>query len=204
MFSSSVRRVASTTTPSVPIASSFASCASRAAAAQALSYRTHQRRYSSSKPSSPADGSKGVAQSGPAAAIAQKGSRGGRKKSKDANVNGKGKEESVDNLPRVPSTQHIAFNRKDHQFHLFLSCQLILCRNIRLGLLFPAPPNLPHPQFPAGCNGRNLCRHFCTAFEIASKALRSHLDPFSDSRKLGYGHRRDKKAQLGQSTRRME
>ncbi|CAG8956859.1 hypothetical protein HYFRA_00012314 [Hymenoscyphus fraxineus] len=110
MFSSSIRRVASKP-PSIPIASSFASCASRAAAAHALSTRIPQRRYSSSKPSSPADGSKGVAQSGPTTAIAQKGSRSSKKKNRDGNANGKGKEEPVDNLPSVPSTQHIAPNQ---------------------------------------------------------------------------------------------
>ena len=59
MFSSSVRRVGFIA-PQVPIAS-FANSAPRAAVSQALSYRSHQRRLSSSKPSNPADGSNGVA-----------------------------------------------------------------------------------------------------------------------------------------------
>ena len=59
MFSSSVRRVGFIA-PQIPIAS-FTNSAPRAAVSQALSYRSHQRRLSSSKPSSPADGSNGVA-----------------------------------------------------------------------------------------------------------------------------------------------
>lgn len=62
MFSSSVRRAA-LTAPQIPIVS-LSSATPRAATSQALSHRSrsHQRRCSSSKPPSPADGSKGVSQ----------------------------------------------------------------------------------------------------------------------------------------------
>ncbi|TVY28299.1 hypothetical protein LHYA1_G003687 [Lachnellula hyalina] len=118
MFSSSVRRVASTATP-IPTVSSFSNSAQRAVAAQALSYRSHQRRYSSSKPSSPADGSKGVTHGqGEAAAAAparpegeKKASRASKKKSKDLALSGKGRDESLRNLPCVPSTHHISPNQ---------------------------------------------------------------------------------------------
>ncbi|KAG9237363.1 hypothetical protein BJ875DRAFT_160576 [Amylocarpus encephaloides] len=103
MFSSSARRVASVA-PSIPIATPLACSASRAATTQALSYRSHQRRYSSSKPSSPADGSKGVSQV-PAPVLSK---RVGKRKAKDGVSGGKAKEESLHNVPSVPSTQHIA------------------------------------------------------------------------------------------------
>ncbi|RDW73103.1 hypothetical protein BP6252_07010 [Coleophoma cylindrospora] len=59
MFSSSVRRVAFNA-PQAPIVSSISSTAPRATASKALSHRSHQRRCSSSKPSNPADGSRGI------------------------------------------------------------------------------------------------------------------------------------------------
>ena len=148
MFSSSVRRVASTALP-IPTASSFSNSAQRSAASQALSYRSHQRRHSSSKPSSPADGSKGVSDGQGVAAAAGRsaskpsspadGSKGvsddqgvaaapahaqpkdekdekgekkpaqsSKKKAKDGATSGKGKDESIQNLPCVPSTDHIS------------------------------------------------------------------------------------------------
>ncbi|TVY15276.1 hypothetical protein LARI1_G008521 [Lachnellula arida] len=118
MFSSSVRRVASTAPP-IPTASSFSNSTQRVVAAQALSYRSHQRRYSSSKPSSPADGSKRVTDGqGVAAAAAharpegeKKSSRASKKKTKDSASSGKGRDESIQNLPCVPSTHHISPNQ---------------------------------------------------------------------------------------------
>jgi hypothetical protein len=142
MFSFSARRAASIAPQ--PITSSLTCTASRAAASQALSYRSHQRRFSSSKPSSPADGSKGVAQGQqvpgtPAQARAEDGkkpcsegvtpteevaatpaqarsdgekksSRAGKRKAKDviASNTVKGRDRAMQNLPSVPSTQHIA------------------------------------------------------------------------------------------------
>ncbi|TVY81606.1 hypothetical protein LSUE1_G005016 [Lachnellula suecica] len=107
MFSSSVRRVASTA-PSTPIASSFSHSAHRAATSQALSYRSHQRRYSSSKPSSPADGSRGVNNR---REVLPYGEVDGDKKRRKKAANGKGKDEAIQNLiqhlPCVPSTDHI-------------------------------------------------------------------------------------------------
>lgn len=134
MFSSTVRRAASSA-PQTSIASSLSSTTPRATVAQALSYRCHQRRFSSSKPSSPADGSKGIAegQTVPAAPAKarpdgeQKSSRASRKKAKDvaANSTVKGRDESMLHLPSVPSTQHIAPMRKFSNLWLLV----ILCSN---------------------------------------------------------------------------
>jgi hypothetical protein len=125
MFSSTVRRAASSA-PQTSIASSLSSTTPRATVAQALSYRCHQRRFSSSKPSSPADGSKGITEgqtvpAAPAKATPdgeQKSSRASRRKAKDvaANSTVKGRDESMLHLPSVPSTQHIAPMRKFFKF----------------------------------------------------------------------------------------
>jgi hypothetical protein len=123
MFSSSVRRAA-LTAPQAPIANSFTPTAPRTAVSQALSYRSHQRRFSSSKPSSPADGSKGVAQGQelPAKPLQarpdgeKKSSRTGKgkRKTKDVLANNpvQGREGALSTLPSVPSTQHIPPSRE--------------------------------------------------------------------------------------------
>lgn len=103
MLPSSVRRVVATASPNLT------SSGTRAAAATAgftLSSRRngHQRRFSSSKPSSPDNGSKELAQSMPAAKAAESKSSGGEKrkrKAKDASAQAK-------QLPSVPSTQHLS------------------------------------------------------------------------------------------------
>lgn len=101
MFSSSVRRVA-TAAPSVSITPSISCAAPRTAA---LSYRSHQRRLSSSnsKPSSPADGSSAP----PATRVSKKKAR-----EVAANSTVKGRDASLLHLPSVPSTQHIPEMRK--------------------------------------------------------------------------------------------
>ena len=130
MFSSTVRRAASSA-PQTSIVSSLSGATPRAIATQALSYRCHQRRFSSSKPSSPADGSKGVTEgqtvpAAPAKARAVKKtktskpalegeqkSQASTKKAKDvASSTVKGRDESMLHLPSVPSTQHINPMRK--------------------------------------------------------------------------------------------
>ena len=129
MFSSTVRRAAFT--PQNPIAASFICTAPRTATSQALTYRGHQRRFSSSsKPSSPADGSKGVARgqevpSKPASpadtskSVAQaqeepapsKARPDSEKKSLRASKR-RAKDGALWNLPSVPSTQHIPPGRE--------------------------------------------------------------------------------------------
>jgi len=110
MFSSSVRRAAFTA-PQTPIASSFhlSSIAPRTATAvssQVFSYR--QRRYSSSKPSSPADGSSGINEITAAPGKSKSKADGkGKKKAKDSAAANKARDESTRYLPSVPSTQHI-------------------------------------------------------------------------------------------------
>ncbi|CZS99138.1 uncharacterized protein RAG0_07599 [Rhynchosporium agropyri] len=102
MFTSSMRRVAFTA-PQTPIASTLhlSSIAPRTAT-QIFSCR--QRRHSSSKPSSPADGSRGVNE------INSAPEKKSKKKVKDttaANLSAQGRDESMRHLPSVPSTQHI-------------------------------------------------------------------------------------------------
>merc|ERR1712230_257840 len=98
MFSSSVRRAAFTA-PQTPIASSFhlSSIAPRTATAvssQVFSYR--QRRYSSSKPSSPADGSSGINEITAAPGKSKSKADGkGKKKAKDSAAANKARDEST-------------------------------------------------------------------------------------------------------------
>lgn len=98
MLPSSVRRVV-VAAPQSPTVSSLASAVPRAAASYSLPYRPtglHQRRYSSSKPSSPDDGSKDFA------ARPVPASRG----SKSEKSKGQAKA-AVPQPPSVPSTRHI-------------------------------------------------------------------------------------------------
>jgi len=139
MFSSSVRRVAFTA-PQTPLTPSLTSSAPRAIATHSLSYRCHQRRLSSSKPSSPADGSKGVAegeavpthtQARPASE--KKSSRTGKRKAKESasNYAAKDGDKAFQSLPSVPSTQHIAPQQ------IYASAFFSLHRPISLTSSFP-------------------------------------------------------------------
>ncbi|KAK2625700.1 hypothetical protein QTJ16_005012 [Diplocarpon rosae] len=109
MFSSSVRRVAFAA-PQKPIAASLclSNTAPRTASSQVFPYRS--RRYSSSKPSSPADGSSGINELSAAPAKSKSKTQGKKKAAKDVatNAGGKGRDETMLHLPSVPSTQHIA------------------------------------------------------------------------------------------------
>jgi len=165
MFSSTVRRAASSA-PQTSIANSLSSVTPRAIVSQALSYRCHQRRFSSSKPSSPADGSKGVAEGEavPAAptkarskAKASKSRLEGEqkpqpstKKAKDvaASSTVKGRDESMLHLPSVPSTQHVTPLRKYSLYSLLLALTGFFCRNMRLCFLLPLPAHFHHEQLP--------------------------------------------------------
>ncbi|KAH8597644.1 hypothetical protein B0O99DRAFT_81259 [Bisporella sp. PMI_857] len=118
MFSTSVRRVGAIV-PQTPIISSLANTAPRAGASQVFSYRSHQRRFSSSKPSNPADGSKGVAagQAVPAAPTqatleaenGKKAQKTGKTKAKNVSAKRtlKARDKNMQNIPSVPSTHHI-------------------------------------------------------------------------------------------------
>ena len=163
MFSSTVRRAASSA-PQTSIANSLSSATPRAIVSQALSYRCNQRRFSSSKPSSPADGSKGVAegQAVPAApakarskAKASKPRSDGEqksqtKKAKDiaASATVKGRDESMLHLPSVPSTQHVTPLRKFVLCRFLLALTVFSCRNLRIRLLLPPPTDFHHEQLP--------------------------------------------------------
>ncbi|ESZ91335.1 hypothetical protein SBOR_8276 [Sclerotinia borealis F-4128] len=121
MFTSSVRRVA-LTAPPLPILLPVHNVAPRAATSRAMAFRCQQRRLSSSsssKPSSPANGSKGVAEgeavpASPSRARPdgeKKASKAGRRKAKDASTSAANKDDTMHNLPSVPSTSHIAPNQ---------------------------------------------------------------------------------------------
>jgi hypothetical protein len=99
MFSNSVRRAALAVKPTSAIVSS----APRAVSTQALSCRPLQRRYSSSKPSSPADGSKPVVDVAATPRTENGKSKKQRRKAKDAAP----KSDLTSNLPSVPSTGHL-------------------------------------------------------------------------------------------------
>ena len=102
MFTSSVRRAVYAAQPA-PFVSAISASAPRAASTQALALR--QRRYSSSKPSSPADGPKGVADVPAPAPVKADGAK------KKAKAQRKAKDtkdvEYVKGLPSVPSTGHL-------------------------------------------------------------------------------------------------
>lgn len=101
MLNSSVRRVVAAAAPQSPAASSVTSAVPRAAVAYSLPYRpagVHQRRYSSSKPSSPDDGSRDYT-SRPSVPAEESKTTGEKRKRKA--------KEPVPQLPSVPSTRHI-------------------------------------------------------------------------------------------------
>jgi len=102
MFTSSVRRVAFTAPPS-PTVLAFKTSAPRVISCQ---YRSHQRRPSSSKSSSPSNGPKGVADG--QTAPSQSG-RPSRRKAKEVagDCTVKPQDQSAQNLPSVPSTTHL-------------------------------------------------------------------------------------------------
>ncbi|KAI9835053.1 MAG: hypothetical protein M1819_002605 [Sarea resinae] len=120
MFSSSLTRAARTA-PSLsvsPTITSRTSASAIAAAPRQFSARSHQRRYSSSKPSSPPDGPRNINpdSAAPASASAngraegEKRSRGhpSRRRTKEnAAEAAKAKDEASLNLPSVPSTPHL-------------------------------------------------------------------------------------------------
>lgn len=101
MLPSSVRRVVAAAAPQSPtVVSSLASSGPRAAVAYNLPYKPtglHQRRYSSSKPSSPDGGSRDFA-----ARPAVPAARGSKTTEKS-----KAAKEIVPQPPSVPSTRHI-------------------------------------------------------------------------------------------------
>ncbi|KAI1129249.1 hypothetical protein F5Y10DRAFT_238871 [Nemania abortiva] len=104
MLPSTVRRIA-TAAPQTPLLAAFAPTAARATAALTLNGHptcTQRRRYSSSKPSSPDDSSKGIpagqVTSSPAQSTKQSGEK-RRRKAKDSSLRQK--------LPSVPSTQDV-------------------------------------------------------------------------------------------------
>lgn len=112
MFSSSVRRAARAPSAPFPVVPRPCKSVVAAAASSSSSTKTHQRRYSSSKPN---DGSRGFDASSqtpgksvnPAKEGAEKREgRASKRKGKDGGANGS-KHAAFPDLPSVPSTQHI-------------------------------------------------------------------------------------------------
>lgn len=103
MINSSVRRAVATASQQTPV---FATLSTAPRATVALSSRCHQRRYSSSKPSSPDNGSKDIAagQSVPAAAKPSDSKASGEKRKRKA----KDASELAKRLPVVASTSHLS------------------------------------------------------------------------------------------------
>ncbi|KAK5663778.1 hypothetical protein OQA88_4209 [Cercophora sp. LCS_1] len=127
MLPSSVRRVIATA-PASPVVSSLASSTPRAAATAAYGLTAkpngHQRRYSSSKPSSPDDGSRDFA-ARPSVPTTKPAAEKRKRKAKDSSA--------PPPLPSVPSTRHI----KDEA--LALSTFFALHRPISVTQLLPKP-----------------------------------------------------------------
>lgn len=104
MFTSSVRRAVYAAQPSLFVSAVSAS-APRAVSTQTLALR--QRRYSSSKPSNPADGPNGVANIPEPAQVKADGAKKkakAQRKAKDSTLKAR---EAVEELPSVPSTGHL-------------------------------------------------------------------------------------------------
>lgn len=103
MINSSVRRAVATVSQQTPV---FTTLSTAPRAAVSLCHRGHQRRYSSSKPSSPDNGPKDLAagQSVPAAAKPSDAKTSGEKRKRRA----KDASEMVKKLPVVPSTAHLS------------------------------------------------------------------------------------------------
>lgn len=150
MFSSSARRVVYSAQLSQVIGC-VNSVVYRTAISQSISCRrSHQRRPSSSKPSSPANGSKGISEgqtvpAGPAQTRSdgdkKPSARSSRRNAKDvaANCTVKARDEAMQNLPSVPSTHHVkgkGMNGLQNVNFWYINPST---RNRRIFLLFPPP-----------------------------------------------------------------
>ena len=120
MFSSSVRRAARTPTVPFPVVPRPTLASASSTSSSSGYTRTHQRRYSSSKPPVPPnDGSRGIDASSqtPGKGVNPSAKEGAEKregkaskrKGKDGSGNGsvKSKHAAFVDLPSVPSTQHV-------------------------------------------------------------------------------------------------
>ncbi|KZF23602.1 hypothetical protein L228DRAFT_246408 [Xylona heveae TC161] len=141
-----------------------------AASTRSISVRRHQRRYSSSKPSSPPDGSEGIdaQQQTPSNGSSESrvdgskrnANRLNRRKAKDAAAEAthKGKHEAFVNLPSVPSTPHL------HPSDVAVSAFFSLHRPISIT-----------SSVPAGSTSAS----FNTIFEPRTKNNRQHSEVIS-------------------------
>ena len=206
MLSSCVRRLVITGTPSqIPACASAA--VSRTVTTHAFSHRrSHQRRHSSSKPSNPADGSKGVAEgqavpAGPAQSRpdSEKKSTGrsNRRKAKDvaASCTVKARDETMQNLPSVPSTHHIK-GKGTFYVHMQLYARFanLEDRNCRISFLLPLSSYIRHLKLPKSCYRRCFRCNIYPTYEGEFENVQYHLNP------IEYRHQ----ARSGCTTRTLE
>lgn len=192
MFSSSLSRVIRSG-PSHSLSSSITSRVSTnpiAALPIPILCRTHQRRHSSSKPSSPPDGGpRGLdaPAEGPTnkAAPASKqdnekrpSTRLGRRKSKDVATEtvGKAKDDTILNLPSVPSTQHLHPHGTASLVVSVRRVSMLMLRRYpgRLLLLYP-PPHIRYCFCTSQLNFLRILDHLHSTIKVKSTTCRCHL-----------------------------
>jgi hypothetical protein len=184
MFSSSVRRAAFAAQPS-PLVNSISTTGPRAVSTQALSYRrTHQRRSSSSsKPPSPTDGPKGISDGQAVTGMKKSGTSSSQQKAKDvaADCTVKARDETMQNLPSVPSTHHVKSKGNSSFFSVcrklhFISAWLTFStRNCCLCILFSPPPNIRYLKLPKNCHRRRICRDIHHPEKVKVESYRCHI-----------------------------
>jgi len=193
MLSSSTRRVAFSVQPS-QIIGCVNSAAYRTVATQTLSYRrSHQRRSSSSKSSSPANGPKGISEgqavpAGPAQTRQgddkKPAPRTSRRKAKDvaANCTVKARDEAMQNLPSVPSTHHVKSKGMnwliESKFFVVLTPPT---RNRGFCLLFPLSSHISNIQLPKSRIRKSLCSDLHPPNESKRKTIRRNINPLKHS-----------------------
>lgn len=195
MLPSSIRRVAAAPSP-ISLAGAALPRAAAAAATAALSRRgphSHQRRYSSSsKPSSPDNGSGSKdlpsSQSVPSSSTSRSGGERRKRKAKDA-----AGRDSATKLPSVPSTQYLsqegalmAGNRVISMYNLLTT----VFSPRPLDLLLAAPADICHAQLPQVHNRRRLRRDIQGAVP-GWQGVQRHLHPVQDRRAARAAHGQD-------------
>ncbi|KAK0735046.1 hypothetical protein B0T26DRAFT_633788 [Lasiosphaeria miniovina] len=167
MLPSSVRRFASAA-PQSPVISSLTSTIPRATATFGLSYKPncHQRRYSSSKPSSPDDGSRDYA-SRPAVPASD-----GSKTTEEKRKRKTKASSTTPQLPSVPSTRHI----KDES--LALSTFFALHRPFSVTQLMPTA--VTDAAFAEIFNQRSRTRRTADVIQTLDKTVQQLEQPLAN------------------------
>lgn len=119
MFNSSVRRVVASSAPQAGRAALVSSAVKAVSTSAPVAFRGHQRRFSSSKPSSSDNGSSDISagQSVPASTTSapKSGSDKRKRKSKDTSD----RDASFKRLPSVPNTYHMSEEGTLREFLVF-------------------------------------------------------------------------------------